>query len=458
MTEPSAPAHPTSADASRSSRPGSSLSVRLLSRRVALQTTAIVAVAYVLIAMVVAVIVTNMQMTRVEDQLRFALSGPFQGGPRPGDFPGGRFDPSVQNPNGTPVLEWEILTGGIARPVGLNSLDLPSQYANVTGFQTIAIGGQNFLATSGTDRNGNHVVVAQSLQNVSNTQTTVVAAEIGIGAALILFVFLGAMAIGRRTAQPIEDARQRQLEFTADASHELRTPLSVIEAQTTLALAKERPNDWYRTAFTRVDAESKRMRRLVDDMLWLARFDATQGHPDAEPVDVNILAGATVDRFKAVAETRHLALGVDGQDGQIVTVPPEWLDRLLGVLLDNACKYSPEGGMVAVSVAGEGKRVRLTVDDSGPGIPPEERERIFDRFHRATDTPGGAGLGLAIADAIVKATNGHWTIGTSPAGGASISVSWPRSISGPSVRREERPGERREERHAERHGAEGSTP
>ena len=74
--------------------------------------------------------------------------------------------------------------------------------------------------------------------------------------------------------------------------------------------------------------------------------------------------------------------------------------------------------------------MRLTVDDSGPGIPSEQRSRVFDRFHRATDASGGAGLGLAIADAIVRATGGRWTIGTSASGGASISVSWPRSISG----------------------------
>jgi len=123
-------------------------------------------------------------------------------------------------------------------------------------------------------------------------------------------------------------------------------------------------------------------------------------------------------------------------DGAVVTVAPEWLDRLLGVLLDNACKYSPEGGSVTVSVATEGRRARLVVDDSGLGIPAEERARVFDRFHRATDAPGGAGLGLAIADAIVRASGGRWQIGTSPAGGASISVSWVRSTVGGSGRRE----------------------
>jgi signal transduction histidine kinase len=87
---------------------------------------------------------------------------------------------------------------------------------------------------------------------------------------------------------------------------------------------------------------------------------------------------------------------------------------------------------VTVSVTVEGRRVRLTVDDSGPGIPAAERARVFDRFHRAgaadgaAGVAGGAGLGLAIGDAIVQATGGRWQIGTSAAGGASMAVTWPR--------------------------------
>jgi signal transduction histidine kinase len=168
-------------------------------------------------------------------------------------------------------------------------------------------------------------------------------------------------------------------------------------------------------------------------MLWLARFDSMGGLPQAEPVDLRVLAAQTADRFAAVADTRGQYLEV--QPGStaadaIVAAAPDWLDRLVGILLDNALKYSPSGGSVTVEVAGEGRRVRLTVDDSGPGIPESERGRVFDRFHRATDQPGGTGLGLAIADAIVHATGGRWHIGTSPAGGASVGVSWPRSISG----------------------------
>jgi len=88
-----------------------------------------------------------------------------------------------------------------------------------------------------------------------------------------------------------------------------------------------------------------------------------------------------------------------------------------------------------VRVAAEGNRVTLAIDDSGPGIPPERRSQVFDRFRRATDQPGGAGLGLAIADAIVRATNGRWEVGSSPAGGASMAVTWPRLLARPASAR-----------------------
>ena len=415
-------------------------SVAMLTIRVAMAASAIVAVAYVVIAVVVAIFVSGNLTADVDRRLNQALDAQSIGlpGVQPGGLPndggqiGLRFDPGRQDPRGLPVLLWKIGTDGTATGQGLNDLALPAEDRTISDPTTVSIDGASYRV-AGRIVDAQRFVVAQSMDSVTNTESTLIVAEFGIGCALVIVVFLGAVAVGRRVALPIERARRRQLEFTADASHELRTPLSVIEAQTSLALARERDRDWDTNAFARIDGELKRTRHLVDDMLWLARFDATGGQPDAEPVDVGILAARTVDRFAAVAEARHQTLTVsaaEGGDGAIVTVPPEWLDRLLGVLLDNACKYSPEGGAIAVSVAGEGRRVRLTVDDAGPGIPPEERGRVFDRFHRATSSPGGAGLGLAIADAIVRATGGRWTIGTSPAGGASVSVTWPRSVSG----------------------------
>jgi len=130
-----------------------------------------------------------------------------------------------------------------------------------------------------------------------------------------------------------------------------------------------------------------------------------------------------------VAELHGQTLALDLEPGpHLVSAPPEWLDRLVGVLLDNACKYTPAGGTVRLSVGTDGSRVRLTVDDSGPGISPEQRARVFDRFHRATDKESGAGLGLAIADSIVRATKGRWRIGNSAGGGSSMTVLWPRAL------------------------------
>jgi signal transduction histidine kinase len=398
--------------------------VRRTSIRVALAATILVAAAYTVIAFAVVVIVTQNLTAQVDQRLMSSLAHvpqePFPGG-------GGFQPPKPDRPFGPTLLTWTIKADGTIVADSGNPT-LPAEYQAVVGPETVTIAGTDLRiagAAAGGQGQGDHVVVAQTLDAVTEAQNTILRAELIIGPILLLVVFLGAIAIGRRVAEPIERARQRQLEFTADASHELRTPLAVIEANTSLALAQDRSAEWYRAAFGRIDGESQRMRRLVEDLLWLARFDAAQAPPVAEPVDLGILAERTADRFAAVAETRRLRIAVHADPGVVVGAPPDWVDRLLGVLLDNACKYSPEGAAVDVTVAGIGGRARLTVDDAGPGIPEDERDLIFDRFHRATDTESGAGLGLAIADAIVRATGGRWQVAASPAGGARLSVSWP---------------------------------
>jgi signal transduction histidine kinase len=140
----------------------------------------------------------------------------------------------------------------------------------------------------------------------------------------------------------------------------------------------------------------------------------------------------TAERFRSISEGRGLRLvtRVTGTSSPVITAPAEWLGRLVSVLLDNAVKYSNPGGTVSVEVSTEAGRVRLAVQDTGPGIPASDRDRIFDRFHRATDEPGGAGLGLAIADAIVRGTGGRWEIGDTPGGGARMAASWTRTGGG----------------------------
>ena len=405
--------------------------VRAGAQRVALAATGIVAALYVLIAVAVVLIVSHNLTSNVDGTLsRWLTSMAADRQTVTRGFPGPNRGPGGPRLGDAPVLWWMWHPDGnfSDSSTEAQSVKLPVPPTSITSAQTITVSGVDFRVEGG-HVGDDWAVVAQSLTSVEQARSNLIQAELLIGPVLLLVVFLGALAIGRRVASPIEQARQRQMDFTANASHELRTPLAVIQAQTSLALASPRNTDWYRRAFEQVNRESQRMRQLVDDLLWLARFEAMPRSSKAEPVDVAVMAQQAVDRFAAVAEARRQRLGsrLSG-DSHVIAASPEWLDHLIGVLLDNACKYTPDGGSIDVRVTAEGNRVALIVDDSGPGIPKEQRGEVFDRFRRATDQPGGAGLGLAIADAVVRATNGRWDIGTSPAGGASMAVSWPRLL------------------------------
>ena len=268
---------------------------------------------------------------------------------------------------------------------------------------------------------GGWLIAGQSVANDAHAQRLLLYGEILAGPFLLLAMFFGLLVVGLRALAPVEQSRRRQLEFTADASHELRTPLSVIRAEADVALSAPREAAEYRDALTRIQGESQRLRQLVDDMLWLARFDSRPPPPGDEPVDLATLAQACADRFRAVGP----AVSAETPDGAVlISAPPEWIDRLAGVLVDNACRHAGPDGKVRIRVRAQGNRVSLTVEDSGPGIPEEDRPRLFDRFHRASEQGSGAGLGLAIGDSIVRSTGGRWQIGDSPLGGALMSVSW----------------------------------
>src|SRR5438876_4356678 len=412
--------------------------VRAGAQRVALAATGIVAALYVLIAVAVVLIVSHNLTSNVDGTLsRWLTSMAADRQTVTRGFPGPNRGPGGPRLGDAPVLWW------MWHPYGnfsdssteAQSVKLPVPPTSITSAQTITVSGVDFRVEGG-HVGDDWAVVAQSLTSVEQARSNLIQAELLIGPVLLLVVFLGALAIGRRVASPIEQARQRQMDFTANASHELRTPLAVIQAQTSLALSQPRDGDWYQRAFTRVNQESQRMRQLVDDLLWLARFEAMPHSDRSEPVDVGVMAQESVDRFPAVPEARHqrLTIRLSG-DSHVIAASPEWLDHLVGVLLDNACKYTPEQGAIDVRVAAEGNRIKLVVDDSGPGIPADQRGEIFDRFRRATDQPGGAGLGLAIADAVVQATNGRWEVGGSAAGGASMAVTWPRLLARASATR-----------------------
>jgi two-component system, OmpR family, sensor histidine kinase CiaH len=251
----------------------------------------------------------------------------------------------------------------------------------------------------------------------------------GVFLLLLLLAFGVFFIIGRRAARPIEIARRKQLQFAVDASHELRTPLTIVEGEASLALMAKRSPEEYRLALTKILAEGRRMRLLVDDLMWLARAESAPAGAEFVSADLGEIAEAAARRFESVAAAKQqqIATRIEAGSHLNLTAPAEWIERLTGVLLDNACRYAPVGGQIRIGASTSRDTVSLTVEDSGAGIPEAEWDQVFDRFHRATAVAGGVGLGLAIGARVVSETHGTWTVGRSELGGALLQARWRRS-------------------------------
>jgi len=400
--------------------------------RVAAVATAAIAVVYVACVIVLNVVISGHLTEQNDDRLAERLAAARQDPAaltqrvvRAGEGPGSDDDADADD-DSAPIFGWSVNASGVVTAHSPGAPALPSTllagdvgHGGLTTTATLGSAGSFRLEMAQSGRGA--LIVGQSLSGSAHTEGLLLTGEITAGPFLLLAMFLGSLVVGLRALAPVEQSRRRQLEFTADASHELRTPLSVIRAEADVALASPRDADGYRDALTRIQGETQRLRQLVEDMLWLARFDSHPPPPGNEPVDLATLAQACADRFRAVGP----AISTDiAAEPALISAPPEWIDRLAGVLVDNACRHAGASGRVQIGVRAQGSRVSLVVEDNGPGIPESDRPRLFDRFHRATERGTGAGLGLAIGDSIVRSTGGHWHVGDSPLGGALMSVSW----------------------------------
>jgi signal transduction histidine kinase len=211
-------------------------------------------------------------------------------------------------------------------------------------------------------------------------------------------------AVLNRLLDRVRREMERQRQFTADVAHEVRTPLAAIRGHLELLLAGSPPGAQH-TLATVLD-ELDRLARLVSRLLLLEKLEQGAEIARRERVDLLALAQGLADHLRVVAEEQGIALETRGREAP-VDADPEQLRQVLLNLLDNAFRHTPRGGRVWLEVEPAGDRVRAAVGDSGPGIPPEERERVFDRFRSDRSLPrAGSGLGLPIARAIARAHGG----------------------------------------------------
>jgi two-component system OmpR family sensor kinase len=200
----------------------------------------------------------------------------------------------------------------------------------------------------------------------------------------------------------LDSALGAQRRFTADAAHELRTPLAALKLQ--LDVARRASDQPARTAaYDDLDAGVERAAHLVDQLLTLARIEPEALATRAVDCDLAEIAKEAIVARGALAAKRHIDLGLARETPGHVRGDPASLAILLSNLLDNALRYTPEGGKIDVALDNDGGHAVLTVIDNGPGIPPEERARVFDRFFRGDDREPGSGLGLSIVKRIADA-------------------------------------------------------
>jgi two-component system OmpR family sensor kinase len=234
----------------------------------------------------------------------------------------------------------------------------------------------------------------------------------------------------------IERAFAEQRRFVADASHELRTPVAVLRAEAEVALAQAaRPEAEYRESLRIVEESGRRLSRVVDDLFLLARADGGPVPIGREPLYLDELVADTVRVLRALSAQRDVRIAIVSLPEAPVIGDPELLGRLLLNLLENAVKYSAVGSTVSVRLDVDDAAVSVSVADEGPGIPPEARARIFERFYRAEAlpqdgdgaTPRGAGLGLAIAKWVAEAHGGTLELVRSSSEGSEFRVTLPRA-------------------------------
>jgi two-component system OmpR family sensor kinase len=226
----------------------------------------------------------------------------------------------------------------------------------------------------------------------------------------------------------LKEEERRKTRFVSDVSHELRTPLTAIRGAAETLLDGDVPPDDERRFLETMVRESDRLARLANDLLTLQRIEGGTGELPLRRVRLRVIAERAAEGLRALTDERGVSVVIEGE-APTVLGDSDRLQQVIANLLDNATRMTPSGGIVHVVLAADEDSAILTVADQGPGIPEDALPHLFDRFYRAQASrdrsTGGAGLGLAIVQAIAQAHAGGITATNRPEGGSAFTLRLP---------------------------------
>ena len=272
-----------------------------------------------------------------------------------------------------------------------------------------------------TVRDGEILLLFLRCERELSTFRAFLYASIGISAAGILAVFLLLLLFSGRIVRPIAESYEKQKRFITDAGHELKTPITIIRADAdVLETELDGKNEW----IADIRRQTNRLAELTEDLVYLSRMEEENAALQLQDVSVSELVDETAQSFQALALSRGKAFSASVAPELYVRGDEKALAKLVSILLDNAMKYSPEGGRVELTLERAGRNARLTVKNSTAAIEKGNADRLFERFTREdrsrNSESGGFGLGLAIAKAVAEAHRG--TIHAESEDGASLTV------------------------------------
>ena len=234
-------------------------------------------------------------------------------------------------------------------------------------------------------------------------------------------------AVFNETLGRLEESFDQMRRFTADVSHELRTPLTSIRSVGEVGLRGHRDDAAYRGIIGSMLEEADRLATLVDRLLTLSRAETRQARVQVEPVDLAELAENVAAHLGVLAEEKRQTLIVEPGGGADAVGDRLAIRQALINLLDNAIKFTPAGGNISIRLSETPEGATIDVIDSGPGVTPDHRPRIFDRFYRADGMEvAGTGLGLSIARGAIEAAGGHLTLERTGPTGSTFRITLPR--------------------------------